>query len=113
MGTHPIFESDFDCLTERNRKMRCLLVLLGVAYSLGVMSIDMGSEWFKVAIVKPGVPMEIALNKESKRKTAVAVHFRNGERLVGGDAATAGNKYPMNTYKYFTLLLGKSMDDLA
>ena len=32
-------------------------------HGLGVMSIDFGSEWFKVAIVKPGVPMEIALNK--------------------------------------------------
>merc|ERR1712088_1128926 len=23
MGTHPIFESDFDCLTERSAKMKC------------------------------------------------------------------------------------------
>ena len=44
--------------------------------------------------------MEIALNKESKRKTAVAVFFRNGERLVGADAATSGNKYPYNTYVF-------------
>ena len=27
------------------------------------MSIDLGSEWIKIAIVKPGVPMEIVLNK--------------------------------------------------
>ena len=27
------------------------------------MSVDLGSEFMKVAIVKPGVPMEIALNK--------------------------------------------------
>merc|ERR1712037_965347 len=33
MGTHPIFESDFDCLTE-NRKMRMLnLVLLTLSSS--------------------------------------------------------------------------------
>jgi len=24
MGTHPIFESDFDCLTDGNRKMKIL-----------------------------------------------------------------------------------------
>merc|ERR1712168_1464215 len=24
MGTHPIFESDFDCLTDRNRTFRCV-----------------------------------------------------------------------------------------
>ena len=30
---------------------------------IAVMSIDLGSEWMKIAIVKPGVPMEIVLNK--------------------------------------------------
>lgn len=30
---------------------------------LAVMSVDLGSESMKVAIVKPGVPMEIVLNK--------------------------------------------------
>lgn len=34
-----------------------------LAASVAVMSVDLGSEWMKVAIVKPGVPMEIALNK--------------------------------------------------
>lgn len=33
------------------------------ADSVAVMSIDLGSEWLKVALVKPGVPMEIVLNK--------------------------------------------------
>ena len=27
------------------------------------MSVDLGSEFMKIAIVKPGVPMEIVLNK--------------------------------------------------
>merc|ERR1739847_7093 len=26
MGTHPIFESDFDCLTEKGFKKKCLLI---------------------------------------------------------------------------------------
>merc|ERR1712106_406927 len=30
MGTHPIFESDFDCLTERKRTMKLSLLLLGL-----------------------------------------------------------------------------------
>lgn len=33
------------------------------AVSVAVMSVDLGSEWMKMAIVKPGVPMEIVLNK--------------------------------------------------
>jgi hypoxia up-regulated 1 len=31
--------------------------------SLAVMSIDLGTEFMKIAIVKPGIPMEIVLNK--------------------------------------------------
>jgi hypoxia up-regulated 1 len=31
--------------------------------SLAVMSIDLGTEFMKIAVVKPGIPMEIALNK--------------------------------------------------
>ena len=27
------------------------------------MSVDLGTEFMKIAIVKPGVPMEIAINK--------------------------------------------------
>lgn len=33
------------------------------AVTVAVMSVDLGSEWMKMAIVKPGVPMEIVLNK--------------------------------------------------
>lgn len=31
--------------------------------TVAVMSVDLGSEWMKMAIVKPGVPMEIVLNR--------------------------------------------------
>jgi hypothetical protein len=41
------------------------------------MSIDLGSEFLKMALVKPGVPMEIVLNRESQRKTPFAVRLRN------------------------------------
>ena len=37
--------------------------ILSFSDGLAVMSIDFGSEFMKIAIVKPGVPMEIALNK--------------------------------------------------
>lgn len=31
--------------------------------SHAVMSVDLGTEFMKIGVVKPGVPMEIALNK--------------------------------------------------
>ena len=50
---------------------------------------NLGYEFLKIAIVKPGVPMEIALNKEGRRKTANIVGFKDGERQFG-DAALSG-----------------------
>ena len=68
----------------------CLYV--GPVNSLAVMSVDLGHEFLKIAIVKPGVPMEIALNKEGRRKTANIVGFKDGERQFG-DAALSGQKF--------------------
>jgi len=55
--------------------------------------------------------MEIVLNKESKRKTPVAVSFRDGERLIGDDAMTVAVRFPANAYLYFLDLLGKKIDN--
>lgn len=91
-----------------------LVLLVGVvSYCEGaaVMSVDLGSEWFKVGVVSPGVPMEIALNKESKRKTPTTIAFRNGDRLFGDDANTIGVRFPANNYAYLVDLLGKTIDN--
>lgn len=91
------------------------LVVLAALWSpsadgAAVISIDLGSEWLKVGIVSPGVPMEIVLNKESKRKTPAVVAFRDGVRTFGEDAVTVGVRFPKNSYKYLLDLLGKSYD---
>ncbi|XP_015428864.1 PREDICTED: hypoxia up-regulated protein 1 [Dufourea novaeangliae] len=84
---------------------------IGISNGVAVMSIDIGSESMKVAIVSPGVPMEIALNKESKRKTPVTIAFRNGERSFGEDAQVVGIKSPQSSFSYILDLLGKSIDN--
>nr|XP_026494052.1 hypoxia up-regulated protein 1 isoform X1 [Vanessa tameamea] len=75
-----------------------------------VISVDFGSEWMKIGIVSPGVPMEIVLNKESKRKTPAVVAFRDDVRTFGEDAVTVGVRFPKNSYKYLLDLLGKPYD---
>ncbi|XP_065353221.1 hypoxia up-regulated protein 1 isoform X1 [Cloeon dipterum] len=85
----------------------CLASFVVLANSIAVMSVDFGGEWIKVGIVSPGVPMEIVLNKESKRKTPAAIAFRNGERLFGEDALNLGVRFPQNTYSYLLPLLGQ------
>ncbi|XP_054986559.1 hypoxia up-regulated protein 1 isoform X3 [Sorex araneus] len=81
--------------------------LLALSDTLAVMSVDLGSESMKVAIVKPGVPMEIVLNKESRRKTPVTVTLKDNERLFGDSAASMAVKNPKATLRYFQHLLGK------
>lgn len=76
-----------------------------------VMSVDFGSEWMKVGVVSPGVPMEIALNKESKRKTPAVLSIRDGLRFFGEDAQTVGVRFPSSAYSYLLDLLGKTYDN--
>ncbi|KAJ8934580.1 hypothetical protein NQ314_013270 [Rhamnusium bicolor] len=89
-----------------------LICLVGVSFvdSLAVMSVDLGSEWMKIGIVSPGVPMEIALNKESKRKTPAVISFRDNARLFGEDAQTVGVRFPKQAYIYLLDLLGKNIN---
>ncbi|XP_043533656.1 hypoxia up-regulated protein 1 [Chiloscyllium plagiosum] len=79
--------------------------------SVAVMSVDLGSEWMKIAIVKPGVPMEIVLNKESRRKTPVAVALKENERLFGDSAIAMAAKNPKVVARYLQDLLGKRMEN--
>lgn len=87
-----------------------LLALVDVTIGVSVMSVDIGAEWMKVAVVSPGVPMEIALNPESKRKTSVAVSIKDGERKFGSDAMAVCVKSPKSCYVYMFDLLGKKVD---
>lgn len=50
------------------------------------MSIDYGTEWFKVGLIKPGVPLDVALNRDSKRKTQSVITIRGEERFYGSDS---------------------------
>ncbi|PAV63446.1 hypothetical protein WR25_22607 isoform B [Diploscapter pachys] len=78
--------------------------------SLATMSIDLGSQFIKAGIVKSGVPMEIILNKESKRKSPNAVFLRNGERLFSDAALGMQIRYPSSVYTHFLDLVGKPFD---
>uniref|UniRef100_W5L6G0 Hypoxia up-regulated protein 1 n=1 Tax=Astyanax mexicanus TaxID=7994 RepID=W5L6G0_ASTMX len=93
-----------DVASTEKREAGCL------SSSVAVMSVDLGSEWMKIAIVKPGVPMEIVLNKESRRKTPVAVCLKENERLFG-DGALGSVKNPKVVYRYIQNLLGKTAEN--
>lgn len=88
-----------------------LAMLPSPSASVAVMSVDLGSEWMKMAIVKPGVPMEIVLNKESRRKTPAAVCLKENERLFGDSALGVSVKIPKTVYRHLQTLMGKKHDN--
>ncbi|KAF9978678.1 hypothetical protein BGZ73_001033 [Actinomortierella ambigua] len=76
-----------------------------------VMSVDYGTEWFKVALVKPGIPFDIVLNAESKRKTQSAITIRGNERSYASDSMSLATRFPKDSYLGLKRLLGRTYDD--
>jgi hypoxia up-regulated 1 len=79
-----------------------------------VLGVDVGTEYIKAALVKPGIPLEIVLTKDSKRKETAAVAFKPTresnapfpERFYGGDALALAARYPDDVYANLKTLLG-------
>nr|DAD33887.1 TPA_asm: hypothetical protein HUJ06_012738 [Nelumbo nucifera] len=87
-----------------------ILFLIVVPSESAVSSIDLGSEWMKVAVVnlKPGQsPISIAINEMSKRKSPALVAFQGGNRLVGEEAAGIIARYPDKVYSQVRDIIGK------
>ncbi|KZL63737.1 heat shock protein 70-like protein [Colletotrichum tofieldiae] len=86
-----------------------------------VLGVDLGTEYIKAALVKPGIPLDIVLTKDSRRKEISAVTFKplqSGpkpgvypERLYGSDAIALWARFPHDVYPNLKTLLGLSVDD--
>ena len=76
-----------------------LVFLAAPSSAIGVVSIDYGTEWIKAALVKPGMPFDVVLGRDSKRKVQASVAFKGKvpadgrletmERIMSGDACLA------------------------
>lgn len=51
-----------------------------------VLAIDYGSEWIKASVMSPGIPFDVLLNKDSKRKIQASVGWKHTTRYFGTDA---------------------------
>jgi hypothetical protein len=63
-----------------------VLSLLPESAFASVLAIDYGADWIKASLVGPGVPFDVLLNKDSKRKVQSSVAWKNDDRLFGTDA---------------------------
>eukprot|EP00198_Chlamydomonas_reinhardtii_P001208 XP_001690543.1 ER-located HSP110/SSE-like protein [Chlamydomonas reinhardtii] len=88
------------------------LLLLAATANGALMSIDLGSEYLKVCLVKPGrTPISIAVNEMSKRKSPALVGVVNGERLLGEEAFSFAVRYPEQIVARARDMLGKDAED--
>lgn len=87
------------------------LALAPATLAMGVMSIDYGTAFMKAALVKPGVPFDVVLGRDSKRKVASAVAWKGEERLFGSDAEAAASRVPTNAFPALKALLASPAPD--
>jgi hypoxia up-regulated 1 len=100
----------------------CLLFLFSSSAlaASAVLGVDLGTEYIKAALVKPGIPLEIVLTKDSRRKEASAVAFKPSknpqsgsfpERAYGSDALALAARFPGDVYSNLKVLLGLPLND--
>ncbi|KIJ60918.1 hypothetical protein HYDPIDRAFT_169952 [Hydnomerulius pinastri MD-312] len=91
------------------RRALCLFVVFAglLETSLAaVLAIDYGSDWIKASLMKPGVPFDVLLNKDSKRKIQSSVAWKRDDRLFGTDAANLASRFPSDSFTSLKLLQG-------
>nr|CRX79209.1 hypothetical protein ls5931a1_00047 [Leucosporidium scottii] len=71
-----------------------------------LLAIDLGTDSFKASLVKPGVPFDVLVTKEGRRKTQSLVTLRKDDRSFGGEAANLATRFPQDTFAAVKLLLG-------
>jgi hypothetical protein len=87
-----------------------LYIFTSALAASAVLGVDLGTEYIKAALVKPGIPLEIVLTKDSRRKEASAVAFKPiknpeagsfPERAYGSDAVALAAKILQDQLQLF------------
>lgn len=91
--------------------LAALLAAAARPAAAALFAIDLGTEFLKVSVVKPGrIPISIVINEMSKRKTPALVGFVSGDRLVGEEAAALTARHPDKIVSHLRDLLGRPAD---
>jgi len=91
----------------------CLLLLqiFQFSNSRAVIGIDFGTEWIKIGLVKPGAPIDVVLNEQSKRKTENYIGFLDKDRFFGYNANQKITRFPTEMAKFLNLNFEKFFQD--
>ena len=66
-----------------------LFLLLSPTIHAAVLAIDYGAEFTKLSLVKPGVPLDVVLDRDSKRKVQSVVGWKKDDRVFGQEGKMA------------------------
>lgn len=95
---HPLFEvssrpDNPKSLHDRKMKLTSTLIwalaALTPAIQAAVLAIDYGAEFTKLSLVKPGVPFDVVLDRDSKRKISSVVGWKRDDRVFGAEGKMA------------------------
>ncbi|TFK36492.1 Hsp70 protein-domain-containing protein [Crucibulum laeve] len=81
-----------------------LVALIPQATYASVLAIDYGNDWIKASLMKPGIPFDVLLNKDSKRKIQSVVAWKKNDRLFGSDAFNLAARFPSDSFQSVKLL---------
>jgi hypoxia up-regulated 1 len=81
------------------------------AASGGVIGIDFGTEYIKIAFHKSTGTFQMVENLQSKTKTPFALGFKDNERFFGAEAQVKKSKIPELVFTKMHEFLGKRSDD--
>ncbi|KAJ7153570.1 Hsp70 protein-domain-containing protein [Mycena crocata] len=87
-----------------------LFSLLPQSALASVLAIDYGTDWIKSSVMSPGVPFDVLLNKDSKRKIQASVGWKKTDRLFGTDAFNLASRFPSDSFSSIKYLQAAPFD---
>lgn len=72
-----------------------------------ILGVDLGSDYFKMNLLKPGKSFTMVENLQSKTKTTAGVAFKDDERLYGSEALIRKQRFPKQALTYLDRFLGE------
>lgn len=74
-------------------RLRQLLVFLLAcvlpAVQAAILAIDYGAEFTKLSLVKPGVPFDVLIDRDSSRKISSVVAWKREDRVFGAEGKSS------------------------
>lgn len=83
-----------------------VILMASPCYTVGVLGFDLGSEFYKIAVISPGKSLQMVENTQSKTKTNNMCSFYDGDRLLEADALVKQSKKPENSFSHLLKYFG-------